>query len=187
MQDVHTTCDIAEKTMTFDYTVLNTTDAAISCKLSVQPETIHLSGLIEPEGKNYEADPAKLRVSRTKLLVYSENITVQPGTQTLHVTYAFDKGMVLWSEHTPVVCDVQLTLSADGMADDHYHTYAALRAFTADEHDFYINGVRTKLRGKHDGLLFPMTGAAPMDLESWLIVMGRAWQYGINHYRYHTC
>ena len=187
VQDVHTTCDITEKTMTFDYTVLNTTDGVISCQLSVQPETMHLSGLIEPEGKNYEADPAKLRVSRAKLPVYSENITVQPGTQTFHVTYAFDKGTVLWSEHTPVVCDVQITLSADGMADDHYHTYAALRAFTADEHDFYINGVRTKLRGKHDGLLFPMTGAAPMDLESWLCVMGRAWQYGINHYRYHTC
>nr|WP_330377443.1 glycoside hydrolase family 2 TIM barrel-domain containing protein [Cellulosilyticum ruminicola] len=43
------------------------------------------------------------------------------------------------------------------------------------------------LRGKHDGLIFPLTGFAPTDLESWLHTLETAKSYGINHYRFHTC
>jgi hypothetical protein len=50
-----------------------------------------------------------------------------------------------------------------------------------------INDRETFLRGKHDGMLFPMTGYAPTDVESWLKVMQTAKEYGINHYRFHTC
>lgn len=53
--------------------------------------------------------------------------------------------------------------------------------------DFLINGTKTFLRGKHDGLIFPLTGAFPTDLDEWLRIMGIAKSYGINHYRYHTC
>lgn len=61
------------------------------------------------------------------------------------------------------------------------------RTFAAGRHHFYINGIKTFLRGKHDGMIFPLTGAAPMDVESWLRVMRTAKRYGINHYRFHTC
>ncbi len=92
---------------------------------------------------------------------------------------------VLWSEYTPVVLQFHGEITAQAGAET-FSCYAGLRAFTAQGHDFCINGSPVKLRGTHDGLLFPLTGAAPMDLESWLRVMGTAWQYGINHYRYHT-
>lgn len=61
------------------------------------------------------------------------------------------------------------------------------REFTTDKHHFYINGVKTFLRGKHDGMIFPLTGAAPMDVEGWLRVMRVSKRFGINHYRFHTC
>lgn len=61
------------------------------------------------------------------------------------------------------------------------------REFTAGRHHFYINGVKTFLRGKHDGMIFPLAGAAPMEVEGWLRVMRTAKRYGINHYRFHTC
>ncbi|MDE7326629.1 MAG: hypothetical protein K2N63_10180 [Lachnospiraceae bacterium] len=61
------------------------------------------------------------------------------------------------------------------------------RDFTAGKHHFYINGVKTFLRGKHDGMIFPQTGAAPMGVEDWLKVMRAAKRFGINHYRFHTC
>ncbi len=61
------------------------------------------------------------------------------------------------------------------------------REFAASRHHFYINGIKTFLRGKHDGMIFPLTGAAPMDVEGWLKVMRTAKRFGINHYRFHTC
>lgn len=190
VQGVHTACRIDSKTMTLDCEVFNATDHTVSCAVKVQPEMLHLSGLIGPEGKNYGAAPETLELSRSNLPAQSMKITAEPGKSRVSVSYSFDKEAVLWSEHTPVVYEMHISLTndADGAeaALDKYDTFAALRAFTADAHDFFINGVPTKLRGKHDGMLFPLTGAAPMDLESWLKVMGKAWQYGINHYRYHT-
>ena len=36
-------------------------------------------------------------------------------------------------------------------------------------------------------MIFPKTGFAPTDVNSWLKVMRIAKNYGINHYRFHTC
>lgn len=52
---------------------------------------------------------------------------------------------------------------------------------------FYLNDLPIMLRGKHDGMIFPLTGYAPMDKDSWLKRFGIAREYGINHYRFHTC
>ena len=52
---------------------------------------------------------------------------------------------------------------------------------------FTINGVKTFLRGKHDGLIFPLTGFAPTTVNEWIRVLKISKSYGINHYRFHTC
>lgn len=52
---------------------------------------------------------------------------------------------------------------------------------------FYLNDLPVMLRGKHDGMIFPMTGYAPMDQDSWEKVFHIAREYGMNHYRFHTC
>ena len=36
-------------------------------------------------------------------------------------------------------------------------------------------------------MIFPLTGYAPMDVQSWEKVFLTAKDYGINHYRFHTC
>jgi hypothetical protein len=195
VQSVHTTCDVQNKTMTLDCEILNTASQALCCTMHVQPEALHLSGLITPEGKNYEAAPETKEIIRVPMQEQTVQIRTEPGKHTVTFVYHFDKAAILWSEHTPVVYQMHISLGKEDAGTfgshmdgiDRTDVFAALRSFTADAHDFYINGVPVKLRGKHDGLLFPLTGAAPMDLKSWLRVMGRSWQYGINHYRYHTC
>ncbi len=52
---------------------------------------------------------------------------------------------------------------------------------------FYLSDLPVMLRGKHDGMIFPLTGHAPMEKAQWLRVFGIAKDYGINHYRFHTC
>lgn len=91
---------------------------------------------------------------------------------------------VLWCEHNPVT--YTLTVGAKGSLDSSSVTFG-LRAFRADGMSFAINGTPVHLRGKHDGMIFPLTGAAPTDVEEWLRILGIAKSWGINHYRFHTC
>lgn len=97
-----------------------------------------------------------------------------------------------WSEHTPDLYQLKLSLLCEGQDTrvlkeaDYSYTFG-LREFKAAGHYFEINGIQTFLRGKHDGLIFPLTGHPPMELEDWLKVLGTAKEYGINHYRFHTC
>lgn len=88
----------------------------------------------------------------------------------------------LWSEHNPVVYTMKIT--SDG---DTVKVPFGMRTFGTRGTDFLLNGEKIHLRGKHDGMIFPMTGAAPTDTEGWLTVMKTAKEHGINHYRFHTC
>lgn len=100
------------------------------------------------------------------------------------VTVPLGEDVSLWSEHNPVIYTLKLTVSD---SDDIAQVSFGMRSFTAQGLDFLINGNKTFLRGKHDGLIFPITGAAPTDVEEWLRILGIAKSWGINHYRFHTC
>lgn len=93
-----------------------------------------------------------------------------------------DENAPLWSEHSPSLVNLEMKIGADIRT-----VKFGLRNLTADGLKLKINGEETFLRGKHDGLVFPKTGFAPTDFESWIKVFQTAMQYGINHYRFHTC
>ncbi len=88
----------------------------------------------------------------------------------------------LWDEFAPSLHT--LTIAIGG---DEYHTTFGLRTFEARGRSLLCNGREVFLRGKHDGLIFPRTGYAPTDVESWRKVLQTAKDYGVNHYRFHTC
>ena len=112
-----------------------------------------------------------------------------------------------WNEHSPILYKLKIKLitkdkgilltenswtspevTKELTQEDEIYSYTfGLREFKAVGNYFEINGRRTFLRGKHDGLIFPRTGYAPTDLQSWLTVLSTAKAYGINHYRFHTC
>ena len=96
--------------------------------------------------------------------------------------YELGEGAKLWSPQSPNIYKLELRTETD-----YYTCTVGLREFKADKDCFRMNGRPVFLRGKHDGLVFPKTGYAPTDLDSWLRVMGKAKEWGINHYRFHTC
>jgi len=106
------------------------------------------------------------------------------GNSTGSFTYLLGEEAALWSEYNPVVYRLELT-----MADSSEKTITTfgLRKFSTTETEFLINGTPTFLRGKHDGLIFPLTGAVPATVDEWILVMKISKSYGINHYRFHTC
>ena len=91
-------------------------------------------------------------------------------------------GAQKWSEHTPVAYELTLSCGKDTVA-----SVFGLRTFSHEGRKLLLNGERIFLRGKHDGMIFPLTGAAPTDKEGWLKVMRVSRAHGINHYRFHTC
>ena len=108
------------------------------------------------------------------------------GTAFSH-RISLDHQLSAWSEYEPVLYILKTTLKKDGQVLEEDVKTFGLRDFTAGEERFFINGLPTFLRGKHDGMVFPLTGYAPMDVEGWMKVMKTAKDYGINHYRFHTC
>lgn len=97
--------------------------------------------------------------------------------------YVLGETAELWSEFNPALYTMKIALTSGA----EYSITFGLREFFAEGKNFTINGIPTFLRGKHDGMIFPLTGYAPTDVESWLHVLSVAKSYGINHYRFHTC
>ncbi len=102
---------------------------------------------------------------------------------TVSVTIPLGEKPALWDEYTPSVYTLSYTVNGGAAGKVSF----GLREFRAEGSRFTMNGKPTMLRGKHDALLFPKTGYAPTDVKSWLRVFATIQQYGINHYRFHTC
>ncbi len=100
-----------------------------------------------------------------------------------HPTFSYEMPKAIrWTEHRPLTYDLYLCSSEDRQ----YITFG-MRTFASVGRELRLNDEKIFLRGKHDGMIFPLTGAAPMDKDSWMKVMTQAKAYGINHYRFHTC
>ncbi len=99
------------------------------------------------------------------------------------VTVPLGETVYFWSEYNPSVYMLRCTVNEQ----DFSLVSFGVREFRAEGSCFTINGQPTMLRGKHDGMLFPLTGYAPTDVNEWIRIMMTAKAYGINHYRFHTC
>ncbi len=95
---------------------------------------------------------------------------------------ALPEDVPLWDEYSPALLTLEISIGCDTRK-----VQFGMRKMKADGLKLLVNGRETFLRGKHDGMVFPKTGYAPMDVEAWLEVFRIAKEYGINHYRFHTC
>lgn len=125
---------------------------------------------------------------------FCESLPVQLIAGENEITHTFDlngqQELEGWNEYTPVLHELKVEVLAEisGTAcADEKMINIGFRDLSADERNFYLNGQPLMLRGKHDGMIFPLTGYAPMDVSSWKKVFLTAKEYGINHYRFHTC
>ncbi len=132
-------------------------------------------------GKNNAGEKAPV----AKRVVVTADVPEGESTYTAEVT--FDVKPELWSEFHPALYRLQLTSTAEvtGECDTATVTFG-MRKLEVDGRRLKLNGNYIFLRGKHDACVFPLTGYAPMDVESWEKVLRTAKAYGINHYRFHS-
>ncbi len=100
----------------------------------------------------------------------------------LSVEIALTGDDLLWDEYHKNLLTAKVSV-----ADEDEKVCFGIRALSCDKRRLLVNGKQIFLRGKHDGLVFPSTGFAPMTVEEWKKVFATAMEYGINHYRFHTC
>ena len=86
-----------------------------------------------------------------------------------------------WSEFSPET--IAEEVEADGLKAT---VRFGLRDFATRGTQFTINGRATFLRGRHDACVWPLTGAAPMDLDTWRRYFRTLREYGLNHVRCHS-
>lgn len=96
--------------------------------------------------------------------------------------YSPEEKMPLWDEYNTNV----LTLVTLFGGEEQRFTFG-MRKIESDGLKIRVNGNEIFLRGKHDGLVFPLTGYTPTSVFEWKRVFERVKAYGINHYRFHTC
>jgi hypothetical protein len=117
-------------------------------------------------------------------------ISVNPGSNQLLMTYDLGLNYRIWDEFNPVCYEMKLTVTdrnADGGAPDVYIRNFGFSKLIAEGKKLYNGDNEVFIRGKHDAMLFPLTGYAPCDTGSWLKRFRIAKSYGINLYRFHTC
>jgi len=118
----------------------------------------------------------------------SGSVSMAPvQSRTVRFSAALPASLPVWDEYDPAVLRLAVSLTDEEEKGDSYAVWCGIHKFEARGTHFYSNGRKTFLRGKHDGMIFPLTGYAPMNLSGWLTVMQTAKEFGINHYRCHTC
>ncbi|MFB9328103.1 glycoside hydrolase family 2 TIM barrel-domain containing protein [Paenibacillus aurantiacus] len=160
LEDVRTYPNVEERTVRIQAKLAGAEAAA----LTVSAVAFNASRSHEPAARTFEIDGGQFEV-----------------------VYSLGDDALLWSEWTPNLYTLRLELKQEGSPSEAYETTFGQRAFKAEGNAFTINGTKTFLRGKHDGMIFPLTGFAPTTVEEWLRVLEIAKSYGINHYRFHTC
>ena len=154
----------------------------------------HIEPYPDPESKNVRLDITMSGADsceRTDVLVWgasSDGRTVDEQCFTVsgHSSVIMKLGdeVSLWSEYSPAV--YTLIAAVKGSSDMYTITFG-VRSITADGLRLLCNGMQIRLRGEHNGLLFPETVFAPTSIEEWSSYLLTLKAWGLNHVRFHTC
>jgi len=87
----------------------------------------------------------------------------------------------LWDQFHPNLYRLTVSTGDNSMSV----TFGMRRVETAGR-QLLVNGVPTFLRGTVESCCFPETGYPPTDLESWMSIMQKCKDYGLNHIRFHS-
>ncbi len=151
------------------------------------PEAVYVQPDISAGCVSVRAEISGAQQGTAQLRVYDStrdygSVSVDYSEGVLSCTVPLDKSVPLWDEYSPNLLQLEIAIGEDSRT-----ITFGMREMKGDGLKLLVNGRETFLRGKHDGMVFPKTGYAPADVESWLEVFRTAKEYGINHYRFHTC
>ncbi len=124
---------------------------------------------------------AKVEVRRKEGELLREEVCLFKDGK-LESTLALEGEDLFWDEYHTNLLEASVIV-----AEECETANFGIRDLAREGRKLLVNGKQVFWRGKHDGLVFPYTGYAPMTVGEWKKVLSTAKEYGINHYRFHTC
>ena len=165
--------------------------ACVRAKIRRGRSQVALDGVIELRASSYNNE----KMSHAPAVQQFDFHMADGQEETeLALDYQMGQGVLLWDEFSPTLYRMAAEVRWGRGGDAERFTAEesfGMRKFEAlyledGGKQFAVNGRTVQLRGEISCAVFPMTGYAPMDLESWLKVMKTYKEYGFNHVRFHT-
>lgn len=156
--------------------------------LRVYPNSDLKSVRVEADLYNRGADAASFTLTLSLPGAKAEEISVSLAAgESRTVTcesFAMPADVKLWSEFHPDLYTMTASLSNGEKKDAVF----GMRVFTVsdDGSALWNNGKAVLIRGEANCAVFPLTGYAPMDVESWEKLFSTYQSYGINAVRFHS-
>ena len=105
------------------------------------------------------------------------HILINDTTYDIHLP----QPLRLWTEYDPQLYTIKVDYHGDSIP-----VTFGMREITVNGMHILLNGKKIHLRGTVENCCFPETGYPPTDVESWLKVLGKCKEYGLNHVRFHS-
>lgn len=137
------------------------------------------SGTIRLEAESFNSG------RNDKIAPVTQSFNAVNGITSVEMELPMGNDFLTWDEFEPNLYRLTATLTTRE-GTDVQTTRFGMREFTIDGKYFYVNGRKTMLRGTVENCVFPLTGYAPMDVESWVRIFRICRSYGLNHMRFHS-
>ena len=124
---------------------------------------------------------------RCEPLIWRRRVTTDLATSTAHITLndrTYDvhvPGAQPWDEHHPKLYTATVTYEGVPVS-----ITFGFREVRVQGRDILLNGHPIHLRGTVENCCFPETGYPPTDTASWMRLLGKCKEYGLNHVRFHS-
>jgi hypothetical protein len=166
MEDIQVFPNIRSKTATVKIRLASRTAQSAQGKITLSAESF-----------NSEQQHAIPETSSDFLLT-GKNALVE-------IPLSMGEGALLWDEFHPALYKLQARLTYKQQTETKEISFG-MREISIQGKWFYINGRKIMLRGTVENCDFPLTGYAPMDVDSWLKVFKTCREHGLNHTRFHS-
>lgn len=165
--------------------------AEVTIKLARSGEKKELTGRVELRASSYNHKGPVHQPEACSLLFHFEK-----GREETEIALEYEMGadVLLWDEFSPVL--YRMTAEVCWPAGEEYGHSAAEESFGMRKFEtlyledggkqFAVNGRPVQLRGEINCAVFPASGYAPADQDSWMRIMKIYKEYGMNHVRFHT-
>jgi hypothetical protein len=139
-----------------------------------------VKAIVEMQAKSFNSSKNHLSKAATK------PVTIPAGNTFYELEIELGEGMLTWDEFNPALYNLETRLISGSKKLDNKETTFGMREISINGKWFYLNGRKIQLRGTVENCCFPLTGYAPMDIESWERVFRICKKYGLNHMRFHS-
>ena len=140
----------------------------------------HLTSILPVWDYYCSASIAPLNDGAPGAIILKSEVEVKGREQVSFTFYLFDN-IKMWDEFTPQLYRLYVHVGDELVEKDF-----GVRYVTIKDRQFYINERPLFLRGTVENCCFPETGYPPTDKESWLKVLKKCKDYGLNHVRFHS-